>query len=136
MPEVPVSPIVGEVLNTRDEVEGREAIALVGYVGVGSIRDGESPDVRLYPDADFARWMDIPQDMVVTSAPLTTFGSGRLQRTMVWVDAEFFTEEAVDFTGTFARSEISTWPLIPATRLVAAQMLDLLPDSAHDPRSS
>lgn len=137
MPEVPVSPIVGDVLDARAQADV-ETIALVGYVGVGI---GDPPDVRLYPDADFARWMDIPQAKVVTSAPLSTFGSGRLQRTVVWVHAEFilepvFNEGAVDFTDAFVSSEISTWQLLPATRLVAAQMLDLLPSLDHDPRST
>jgi hypothetical protein len=134
MPDVPVAPIVGTVLNAK--ADGQEALALVGFVG-----RGEGTDVRLYPDVDFGRWMDIPAADVVTSTPLTTFNPGRLQRTVVWVDARsmlapIFNPGAPNFAGTFAGSEISTWQLIPATRLVAAEMLDLLPHLAYDPRTT
>jgi hypothetical protein len=111
-------------------------LALVGFVGPGN-----GTDVRLYPDVDFGRWMDIPAADVVSHTALTTFNPGRLQRTVVWVDATtmlapVFEQGRPDFTEAFVGSEISTWQLIPSTRLVAAEMLDLLPHLAYDPRST
>jgi hypothetical protein len=111
-------------------------LALVGFVG-----SGNGTDVRLYPDVDFGRWMDIPAADVVSHTALTTFNPGRLQRTVIWVDANtmlapVFRQGRPVFTGAFVGSEISTWQLIPSTRLLAAEMLDLLPHLAYDPRST
>ena len=112
--------------------ETEAVTALVGFVG-----PGRGDDIRLYPDIDFQRWMDIAPDEIVRSAPLTTFNSGRLERTVVWVKQEalmkpvFKPDSLQDFQDDFAGSWMSTWPLIPETRFVAAQILDLLPRLTH-----
>jgi hypothetical protein len=123
----PISSIVERLLkNGSNETE--DVMALVGFVGPG--RDG---DVRLYPDIDFQRWMDIAPDDIVGSSPLTAFNPGRLDRTVVWVRRDammgpvFKPDSLKNFEDDFAGSWMSTWPLIPETRLVAAQILDLVP---------
>jgi hypothetical protein len=123
----PISPIVERLLkNGSNETE--DVMALVGFVGPG--RGG---DVRLYPDIDFQRWMDIPPGDIVDSSPLDADHTGLAGRTVVWVRQEtmfqpvFKQDSFLDFEADFAGSWMSTWPLIPSTRYVAAQILDLLP---------
>jgi hypothetical protein len=126
------SPIV-EALLKEESIETEDVMALVGFVGPG--RNG---DVRLYPDIDFQRWMDIAPDEIVDHSPLTAFNPGRLDRTVVWVRREammspvFKPESLKNFKDDFAGSWMSTWPLIPQTRLLAAQLLNLVPDLEYD----
>jgi hypothetical protein len=129
----PVSPIV-ELLLREDSAETKDVMALVGFVG-----PGRGSDVRLYPDIDLQRWMDIPLEAIVAHRPLDDINSSRRGRTIVWVrrDAMFervfkqgvLTEQA--FADLFEGSWISTWPLLPETRLVAAELLDLVPHLAY-----
>ena len=106
----------------------KDVTALVGYVG-----PGRGDDVRLYPDFDGHRWMDVPIDQIAHHAPLEDIGPGPAGRSVVWVQREWlngpvFREDAlVDFADCFVGSWMSTWQLIPASRSVAAEMLDLLP---------
>lgn len=129
----PTSPLVEALLKVDEETGERlddteEVMALVGFVG-----PGRGDDVRLYPDLDFQRWMDFPPDDIVRSEPLAVDSTGVDGRTVVWIQREkmfepVFREDAlVDFREDFAGSWMSTWPLIPRNRYVAAQMLDLLP---------
>ena len=123
------TPIVERLLKEGSN-ETEDVTALVGFVGPG--RDG---DVRLYPDLDFQRWMDIPPEDIVASSPLDADDMGLQgnRRTVVWVkhDAMFapvFKEDSfLDFQDDFAGSWLSTWPLLPETRYVAAQVLGLVP---------
>jgi hypothetical protein len=123
------SPIVERLLK-KGSNETEDVTALVGFVGPGN--DG---DVRLYPDVDFQRWMDIPPAAIVASSPLDDddIGIQGSRRTVVWVkqetmDAPVFKEDSLlDFQNDFAGSWLSTWPLLPKTRYVAAQVLGLVP---------
>jgi hypothetical protein len=125
----PSSEIVTGLLKDDPPDETKEVLALVGYVGPG--RNG---DVRLYSDIDVQRWMDIPQADIVGHCPLDAISSGKLGRTVVWVRQDSMFEPVFNaqsvlqaLQSNFAGSWISTWPLIPGTRMVAAEFLDLLP---------
>jgi hypothetical protein len=128
VPNPPSSRIVSRLLKDGSDTETEDVMALVGYVGPG--RDG---DVRLYPDLDFHRWMDFRREDIVDSSPLDAGPAGLEGRTVVWVrrasmlDPVFKPESLEDFEDDFAGSWMSTWPLIPETRLVAAEILDLIP---------
>jgi hypothetical protein len=128
------SPIVEQLRKKDSDTETEDVLALVGYVGRG--RGG---DVRLYPDIDLQRWMDIPPEDIVGSAPLEADQTGLPPRTVVWVRHEtmyapVFKEDSLqDFANDFAGSWLSTWPLIPQTRYVAAQVLGLVPRIPESP---
>jgi hypothetical protein len=132
VPNPPPSPVITRLLKEGSETDTEDVMALVGYVG-----PGRNDDIRLYSDIDFQRWMDIAPDEIVDSSPLDAFSSGRKGRTVIWVKREamekpVFKEDSLeDFRDDFAGSWMSTWPLIPATRYVAAQILDLLPQLSH-----
>lgn len=122
----PRNPIAERLIDDPDS-PGRETVqvmALVGFVGIGR---GE--DVRLFSDLDFQRYMDIPPGDIVDSAELDDGGG----RAVVWVRSdtmfeELFSDEAAAvLAGELQGSSMSTWPFIPATRYVAAQLLDLVP---------
>ena len=125
----PTSPIIEALL---DEQTGntKDVMALVGHVG-----PGRGDDVRLYSDRDGQRWMDIPLDQVAHHVPLEDVEPGPVEpgQSVVWVQREWmngpvFLEVALtDFEEFFAGSWMSTWQMIPDTRMVAAEMLDLLP---------
>ena len=129
----PVSPIV-ELLLREDSPETKDVMALVGFVG-----PGRGSDVRLYPDIDLQRWMDIPVEAIVAHKPLEEVNTGRPGRTIVWVHRDAMFEPVFkpavltepEFADLFDSSWISTWPLLPHTRLVAAEMLDLVPHLAY-----
>ena len=122
----PRNPIAVRLIENPDS-EGKETVqvmALVGFVGIG-----RGDDVRLFSDMDFQRYMDIPENDIVDSAELDDGGG----RAVVWVKTDTMYEElfsdqaAALLTDHIQGSWVSTWPLIPATRYVAAQLLDLVP---------
>jgi hypothetical protein len=127
----PTSDII-EALRDSETGDVKDVMALVGYVGPG--RDDA---VRLYSDFGGQRWMDIPIDQIAHQAALEDVEgpSVRPGKRVVWVQREWmndpvFQEEALgpgDFEELFVDSWMSTWQLIPDTRMVAAEMLDLLP---------
>jgi len=123
----PRNPIAERLIEDPDS-PGRETVqvmALVGFVG-----RGRGQDVRLFPDMDFQRYMDFSPDDIIDSAPLDDGGG----RTVVWVRSDtmfqepLFSDEAAERLAELLQgSSMSTWPFIPATRYVAAQLLDLVP---------
>jgi hypothetical protein len=105
----------------RSDGETEDVIALIGFIG-----PRWDDHFRLYPDAGYQRWLAIPADAIMDSAPA---GDGR---TLVWVTgdamrAEMFTDNALPaLDREFAPGGgMSTWNLLPETRYVAAGMLDL-----------
>ena len=128
----PRRPPTSGIIEALRDPDVKDVMALVGYVGPGREDDG-----RLYSDAGGQRWMDIPLDQIANHAPLEEVDGSSDQpgRTIVWVQREWmnehvFQEEALqpaDFESVFTGSWMSTWQLIPDTRMVAAEMLDLLP---------
>ena len=82
--------------------------------------------------------MDIPQADIVGHCPLDAISAGKLGRTVVWVRKDSMLEPVFNaqsilqaLQSNFAGSWLSTWPLIPGTRMVAAEFLDLLPRLAQ-----
>jgi hypothetical protein len=126
---------VSDILNgLRD---GESIAAVMALVGFAEAREGGG--VRLYPDIDFQRWMDIPRSAIVSERPLTDFNPGRPGRTVVWVTQQWISDPVFaegfppdDCDPLFAGSSISIWPLLPATRLLAAELLDLVPHLRYD----
>ena len=123
-PPIPPPGIVGS------DGKVREVIALVGFEG-----PGEPGNARLYPDIDFQRWMDFPEEDIVARAPLTNFNPGRQGRTVIWVTQESMAREVFrgdPLANAFAGSRMSTWNLLPGTRFVAAELLDLVPHLRYE----
>ena len=126
----PTSAIIEALLDESGNT--KDVMALVGYVG-----PGRGEDVRVYSDRDGQRWMDVPLEQIAHHAPLEDVESGPVApgQSVVWVQREWmnghvFQEEALnpsDFEELFVDSWMSTWQMIPDTRMVAAEMLDLLP---------
>jgi hypothetical protein len=112
---------------TREVNETEDVVALVGYVGPQ--REG---NLRIYADHHLQRWLEIPAGNVKDSIRIGAedpLGG----RTVIWVDRVAMTAEVFDaevlsaldqrFVGS---AQMSTWPLIPDNRYVAAEMLGLL----------
>jgi hypothetical protein len=125
------SPIV-----TRLQQEGldeTDVMALVGFVG-----EGRGGDVRMYSDIGLQRWMDIPEGAIFASSPIDGDRTGLPGRSVVWVRKETMLEPVfketslIDFTADFEGSWMSVWPFIPDTRLLAAQILGLVPRLSDD----
>lgn len=121
-------PLVTRLTREGSDTETEDVIALVGFVGTGP-----SGCVRLFsPESQLQRYMDLAVGEIVDSRPVDP--GDELSPTLVWVTRAtmvepMFTPEALtaleaEFTG----CGISTWPLVPDTRLVAASLLNLLPD--------
>jgi hypothetical protein len=113
-------------------------MALVGFAGPGG--DGV---VRLYPDINYQRWLDVPRAQIVAHTPLTTFNPGRPQRTVLWVDSDWmlapvFQDTAVDALDAqlVDAHGMSVGPLLPGSRFVAAQLLDLIAHLAYEKKDS
>ena len=106
----------------RKQLRDVPAVALVGFA------EWWDPDnLRLYPDHAYQRWMEIPKTDIRAKAQYDDVG-----RTVVWVDRDSLNEPLFQ-DGTieqldqmYAGAPISTWALIPATRFVAADLLDLI----------
>ncbi len=115
-------------LKKRASVDTADVVALLGFVG-----EGRPGHIRIYPDVAYQRWMDLPENDVVDSAPLGAAAGGELEdRTVVWVkrDAMFkplFAAGVLEMLDAqYTDGWISTWALIPDTRYLAAEMLDLI----------
>jgi hypothetical protein len=112
---------------TRVENETEDVVALVGFIGPQ--REGH---FRLYADRHLQRWLEIPVGNVKDSVRIDTedpLGG----RTIVWVDRDVMVGPVFDdgvfeaMQSHFVDGWMSTWPLIPDNRLVAAEILGLLP---------
>lgn len=119
-------PVVERLRKAGTENESEDVLALVGYVGPG--RPGH---LRIHADDDLRRWLDIPEGDIVDSARVDLedpLGG----RTMVWVNRDamqlpLFSDAVLDaLEAEFANGAMSTWPLIPDSLQVAAEILDLL----------
>jgi hypothetical protein len=117
-------------------------MALVGFAEPPTGPEGEEV-VRLYPDINYQRWLDVPVAQIVAFEPLTTFNPGRLMRTVLWVDSDWmfdpvFNETAADaLNGELVDANgMSTGQLIPGSRFVAAQFLDLVPHLSYDKKDT
>jgi hypothetical protein len=123
-------PIIERLRKPSEEVETEDVISLVGFVGPG--RNGT---VRIRPDLDAQRFLEVPA--IVDRQPLEP--GNELSRSRIWVLREtmlepIFENEAgendgrlTDVAAVLADAPFSVWNLIPETRLVAASMLDLIP---------
>jgi hypothetical protein len=120
-------PLVTRLTTPEDEHATEDVVALVGFIGPQ--REGH---FRIYADRHLQRWLEIPVDSVKDSIRIDTddeLGG----RTIIWVEREVMTAEVFDpavmeaMTSFFRDGWMSTWPLIPDDRLVAAEILGLLP---------
>jgi hypothetical protein len=126
-PDPDPDPLVTRLTRTGNETE--DMVALVGYIGPlqGGFR-------RIYADHHLQRWLEIPDGKIVDSVRIDTddeLGG----RTVIWVRRDAMTTE-VFHAGVLEAMEsyfaeehggMSTWPLVPDNRLVAADLLGLLP---------
>ena len=125
VPNPEPDPLVERLTRAANETE--DVVALVGYVGPN--REG---NLRIYADHHLQRWLEIPAGKVKDSIRIDgddPFGG----RTVIWVERDTMTAEVFDaevlsaldqrFLGS---ARMSTWPLIPDSRIVAAEMLGLL----------
>ena len=122
VPNPDPDPLVPRVRSGSEDV-----VALVGFVG-----EGAEGHLRIYADHHLQRWLDIPADAVVDSVRIEDddpLGG----RTMIWVAREAMAADVFDpdvfgaLEAHFLDGGMSTWPLIPDTRYVAAAILGLLP---------
>jgi hypothetical protein len=114
-----------------------DVVSLVGYVGEGRTPSGYSqPSLRIHPDRNLQRWLEIPRDKVIHSQQIDS--EDTLTRSIVWVDHStmvepILSEEDVDaVAAALEPAPLSTWNLIPNTRLVAANLLGLIWDEEDE----
>jgi hypothetical protein len=112
---------------TREGNETEDVVALVGFIGPQRGRN-----LRIYADRHLQRWLEIPSANVKDSIRVDTddpLGG----RTVIWVDRAAMTGPVFDdavlkaMQRHFVDGWMSTWPLIPDDRYVAAELLGLLP---------
>lgn len=127
-PEVSTTPLVDRLRDPGQPIE--DVVALVGFVGEA---DDADHFVRLHPSPDLQAWMDFPTDDVYNSAPVDP--EQPEGETIVWMfregleDSPVFTEEAaaaLESEFADAGAKMSVWPLLPASRYVAAELLGLV----------
>jgi len=123
------SPLVTRLTKAGSDYETEDVVALIGYVGTG-----QEGHVRLYPELDLNRWLDLPAGDIVDSATVAA-GDALRARTVVWVRrdamlAPMFKDSVLDaLEAELAGAGMSTWPLVPGSRYVAAELLDLVAPS-------
>ena len=128
------NPLVTRLTKAGSENETEDVVALIGYVGAG-----QEGHVRLYPELDLNRWLDVPAGDIVDSTPVAA-GDALGDRTVIWVRREamlapIFKDTVLDaLDAELDGAGMSTWPLVPGSRYVAAELLDLIapsPTSGH-----
>lgn len=117
---------------TREANETEDVVALVGFIG-----PQRDQNLRIYADRHLARWLEIPTANVKDSIRIDTddpLGG----RTVIWVDRDamtgpVFNNAVLDaMQPHFIDGWMSTWPLIPDNRYVAAELLGLLPSWEYE----
>ena len=125
-PNPPPDPVVERLRKAGSDNESEDVLALVGYVGPG--RPGH---LRMHPDRDLRRWLEIPEGDILDSARVN-LDDPLGGRTMVWVNRDamqlplFSDNVLAALEAEFEHGAMSTWPLIPDSLQVAAEILDLL----------
>lgn len=114
-----------------DETE--DVISIVGFVGPRA----EDGPVRVYADEDGQRYLDITFEAFIDSEPVPDDERGR---TRIYVKRELmvantFGDPATDqaqmlqtLQGSIEGPSMSVWQFLPQNRLVAADMLGMLPE--------
>lgn len=131
----PPDPIVQELLDDDQPPEtvsdAEDVISLVGFVGNGRPAGGDGPRaLRVHPDKTLQRWLEIPREAVVHSEQIDP--GDPFTRSVVWVDRCTMMEPILSEQGfdaveaALATAPLSTWNLIPNSRLVAAGLLGLI----------
>ena len=119
-------PLVASLTRDNTVNETEDVISLVGFPAA---REQAGP-LRLFADEDLQRYMDIPDDGFVHAEPLPDDDRGRWR---VYVTRATMIETAFDedapgeLDGMLHGAGMSTWAFLPENRLVAADLLGLLP---------
>lgn len=115
-------------LSKPESAETEDVISIVGFVGT---RDPDGP-LRLFADEEGQRYLDIPFDHLVDSEPVPYDDRGR---TRVFVKRGLMTDNAFEAEDVLPALEekllgppMSLWQFLPQNRLVAADMLGMLPE--------
>ena len=117
--------------------EVEDVVALVGFVGP---RDPEGP-LRLYADEDGQRYIEIPFADFVDSEPVP---DDKRQRTRIYVKRALMTDHTFgdpdpdpespqsqmlqNLQDAVVGPTLSLWQFLPQNRLVAAELLGMLPE--------
>jgi hypothetical protein len=99
------------------------SVVLTGYVD-----DPDGDPLRISPDRDDERWLEVPKASVISIEPANGLSSVEVEREIMTED--IFDEEKVGrVQEVLADAPISTWNLIPEDRITAAGLLELVRDS-------
>jgi hypothetical protein len=128
-PDPDPNPIVSRLIREGSETE--DVVALIGFLGPVT-DDSAASHRRIYPDLFYQRWLELPTNVILDSAPIDADAPGG--RTVVWVKREamrapiFNPDIAVDelIAEHFVDGGMSTWSFLPDSRYDAARMLNLL----------
>jgi hypothetical protein len=108
-----------------------DVVSLIGYVGEGRTPEGDTqPSVRIHPDRNLQRWLEVPRDKVIHSQQVDS--ESTLTRSIVWVDHSTMVDPILSEDGfdaveaALGDAPLSSWNLIPYSRLVAARLLGLI----------
>jgi hypothetical protein len=116
-------PLVVRLTSTGNDVE--DVISLVGFVGLEA--DGNR---RIFADAGLQRYLDIPATDLIHAEELPEEEGGRMR---VYVRREAMNAAIFDdgtleaLEGKILGARMSTWQFLPENRIVAAEVLGLLP---------
>jgi hypothetical protein len=121
-------PIVTRLIKEGSEDEIEDVVPLIGYLGP-IVGPSDARHRHIYPELGYQRWLDLPMDKIVDTAPYDSDG-----RMVVWVERAAMRAPMFDpqveleplLAQHFKDFGMSTWPLLPDSRYEAAEMLDLL----------
>jgi hypothetical protein len=130
VPDPDAHPILSRLVREGSDDEIEDVVALIGFLG--PVTDASESHRRIYPDLFYQRWLALPTDAIVDTAPVDADVPGG--RTVVWVTRAamrapiFDPDVAVDelVAEHFVDGGMSTWSFLPDSRYDAARMLNLL----------
>jgi hypothetical protein len=100
------------------------SVVLTGYVD-----DPDGEPLRIRPDRDDERWLEVPKADVISIEPAPNGLSSVEVKRQIMVE-DIFDEDVVrSVEEALAGAPISTWNLIPENRITAAALLELVPYS-------
>jgi hypothetical protein len=126
----PADPMVDRLGDPANQPDTEDVIALNGFIGPGA-----AGGVRIHPDRDLQRWLEVPA--IVDSQQVNP--GDELSRSVIWVDRQMMLQDLFEASPGVSDGRLddvkrdlgdvpfSTWNLIPETRLAAASFLGLIP---------
>ncbi len=122
-------PVLERLKQPASDNETEDVIAIEGFVGP-RLEDGP---LRLFADEYGQRFLEIPFDDFIDAEPIPDD-----ERMMVYVKRQVMVDDLFDAENVLEALEaqrngppLSLWPFIPENRLIAAELLGMLPGQSR-----